>query len=84
MTQKCLGVLPEETIFAIFEKYRIFPNRQFLTPLMDTLELRKSGNVNYRGLLNLLNWRRNLPALPEIKRESIATIALIITFFLLK
>jgi len=67
--QKYVGVLPEDKIFLIFEKYRIYPNKKFLIPLMDTLQLRKDGNVNYREMLNLLNWKRSLPVLP-IKKNN--------------
>jgi len=67
--QKYVGVLPEDKIFLIFEKYRIYPNKKFLIPLMDTLQLRKDGNVNYREMLNLLNWKRSLPVLPKKKNN---------------
>jgi len=67
--QKYVGILPEDKIFLILEKYRIYPNKKFLIPLMDTLQLRKDENVNYREILNLLNWKRSLPVLPTIKRN---------------
>ncbi|XP_011255746.1 EF-hand domain-containing family member B [Camponotus floridanus] len=66
------GVLPENEVFSIFEKFHISPNKEFLSPLMDTLLLRKDGNINYRKLLNLLNWRCNLPVLPKMKQASLA------------
>lgn len=67
--QKYDGVLPEDKIFLIFDKYRIYPDKKFLVPLMDILQLRKNENVNYRELLNLLNWKCSLPVLPTIKRK---------------
>ncbi|KAL6254846.1 hypothetical protein P5V15_014185 [Pogonomyrmex californicus] len=66
---KYSGVLSEDKIFLIFKKHRIYPNKEFLTPLMDTLQLRKDGYINYRELLNLLNWKRSLPVLPTTKLE---------------
>lgn len=69
MIQNYVGILPENEVFSIFEKFHISPNKEFLSPLMDTLLLRKDGNINYRKLLNLLNWRCNLPVLPKMKRE---------------
>lgn len=69
MIQKYDGVLPENKVFSIFERYHISPNKEFLSPLMDMLLLRKDGNINYRELLTLLNWRCNLPVLPKTKRE---------------
>ncbi|XP_018316698.1 EF-hand domain-containing family member B [Mycetomoellerius zeteki] len=62
-----VGTLPEDKIFLIFEKHRIYPNKKFLVPLMDTLQLRTNGNINYREMLNLLNWKRSLPVLSTIK-----------------
>ncbi|XP_067212034.1 uncharacterized protein [Linepithema humile] len=73
LDKECIAVLPEETIFMIFKKYRICPNKEFLVPLMDTLQLRKEGNIHYRELLNILNWKRNLPVLPKTKQASLAS-----------
>ncbi|XP_072743898.1 EF-hand domain-containing family member B [Anoplolepis gracilipes] len=80
LDQKYVGVLPENKVFSIFEKYHIFPNKEFLSPLMDTLLLRKDGNINYRELLNLLNWRRKLPVLPKIEQASLASSDYITTY----
>ncbi|XP_028050387.1 EF-hand domain-containing family member B isoform X3 [Monomorium pharaonis] len=68
LDKKYVEVLPEEKIFLTFEKYRIYPNKKFLIPLMNTLQLRKDGNINYKELLNLLNWKCSLPVLPVIKQ----------------
>jgi hypothetical protein len=67
--QEYVETLPEDEVFAILKKYRIFPNKEFLIPLLDILQLRKNGNINYRELLYLLNWKRPSPVLPKIKRE---------------
>ncbi|CAL1684966.1 unnamed protein product [Lasius platythorax] len=80
LDEKYVGVLPENKVFLIFEKYRISPNMEFLSPLMDTLQLREDGNINYRKLLNLLNWRCHLPVLPKIKQASLASSDYITTY----
>jgi len=49
--QEYVETLPEDEVFAILKKYRIFPNKEFLIPLLDILQLRKNGNINYRELL---------------------------------
>jgi len=67
--QKYVETLPENEVFATLEKYRILPNKEFLIPLLDILQLRKNGNINYRRLLYLLDWKRPSPVLPKIKRE---------------
>lgn len=67
--KKCVGVLPEDQVFAIMGEYRIYPNEELLVPLMDTLQLRKDRSINYRGLLDLLNWRRSMPVLPKMQRK---------------
>lgn len=69
LLQECAGVLPEDQVFAIIREHRIYPNEEFLIPLLDTLELRKNGNINYRGLLDLLNWKRSMPVLPKMQRK---------------
>ncbi|XP_011702424.1 PREDICTED: EF-hand domain-containing family member B-like isoform X2 [Wasmannia auropunctata] len=73
LDKEYVGALPEDRVFLIFEKYRIYPNKKFLVPLMDTLQLRKDGNINYREMLNLLNWKRSLPVLPSIKQISVGS-----------
>ncbi|KAL6448220.1 hypothetical protein ACFW04_000307 [Cataglyphis niger] len=80
LDQKYDGVLPENKVFSIFERYHISPNKEFLFPLMDTLLLRKDGNINYRELLNLLNWRCNLPVFPKTKQASLASSDYITTY----
>ncbi|XP_071630672.1 EF-hand domain-containing family member B isoform X2 [Temnothorax longispinosus] len=68
-----VGVLPEDEVFLIFDRHRIYPNKKFLVPLMDKLQLREDGNVNYRDVLKLLNWKHSLPVLPTIKQASVAS-----------
>ncbi|XP_070155714.1 EF-hand domain-containing family member B [Polyergus mexicanus] len=80
LDQKYDGVLPENKVFSIFERYHISPNKEFLFPLMDTLLLRKDGNINYRELLNLFNWRCSLPVLPKMKQASLASSDYITTY----
>lgn len=77
MIQECCGVLAENKIFTILKKYRICPNEEFFVPLIDILQLRKDGNINYRELMKLLNWKHNLLDLPKIKRK----LAIILHFF---
>ncbi|XP_077268384.1 LOW QUALITY PROTEIN: EF-hand domain-containing family member B [Temnothorax americanus] len=71
---KYVGILPEDKVFLIFDKRRIYPNKNVLAiPLMDKLQLREDGNVNYRDVLKLLNWKHSLPVLPTIKQASVAS-----------
>lgn len=69
LLQECVGVLSGDKIFMIISQYRIYPNEKFFAPIMDTLQLRQDGNINYRGLLDLLNWRRAMPVLPKMQRK---------------
>ncbi|KAG5311269.1 EFHB protein, partial [Acromyrmex insinuator] len=74
LDKEYIGTLPEDKVFMIFEKYRIYPNKKFFVPLIDTLQLRTDGNVNYREILNLLNWKRSLPVLPIIKQAPVTSL----------
>ncbi|KYN33959.1 EF-hand domain-containing family member B [Trachymyrmex septentrionalis] len=74
LDKEYVGTLPEDKIFLIFEKYRIYPNKKFFVPLMDMLQLRIDGNINYREMLNLLNWKRSLPVLPIIKQAPVTSL----------
>ncbi|XP_032674818.1 uncharacterized protein LOC116845809 [Odontomachus brunneus] len=79
LDKKCVGVLPEDQVFAIMREYCIL-NEELLAPLIETLQLRKDGSINYRELLDLLNWRRSMPVLPKMQQASFASSDYVTTY----
>ncbi|XP_054015854.1 EF-hand domain-containing family member B-like, partial [Hylaeus anthracinus] len=63
-----IGLLPEDIISSTLTKYKIHLNQVLLIPLLNLLQIRKEKNINYKELLNLLNWRYDLPTLPKVER----------------
>ncbi|XP_061942702.1 EF-hand domain-containing family member B-like, partial [Apis cerana] len=62
------GILPEDKVFSILAKYKIYINKTFLIPLLDLLQIYKEKNIKYEDLLNLLNWKYDFPTLPKIEK----------------
>lgn len=62
-----MEILPADKILPILTKYKIYVNEVLLMPLLDLLQIRKGKTINYRALLNLLNWRYDFPTLPKIE-----------------
>ncbi|XP_043262250.1 EF-hand domain-containing family member B-like [Colletes gigas] len=63
-----VGNLPEDNVISTLAKYKIHINKVLLTPLLDLLQIRKKNNVNYKELLNLLNWKYDFPTLPKVEK----------------
>ncbi|XP_076394737.1 EF-hand domain-containing family member B isoform X2 [Megachile rotundata] len=64
-------ILPENEVFPVLAKYKIYVNEILLMPLLDLLQIRKGKNVKYTALLNLLNWKYDFPTLPKIEKTPI-------------
>lgn len=67
--QDYTGILPEDKVFSILAKYKIYINKTFLIPLLDLLQIYKEKNIKYEDLLNLLNWKYDFPTLPKIESK---------------
>lgn len=61
--------MPEDKVFSILAKYKIYINKIFLIPLLDLLQIHKEKNIKYEELLNLLNWKYDFPTLPKIESK---------------
>ncbi|XP_076161050.1 uncharacterized protein LOC143143561 isoform X1 [Ptiloglossa arizonensis] len=62
------GILPEHNVISTLAKYKIYINEKLLILLLDLLQIRKDKNMNYKELLNLLNWKCHFPTLPKIEK----------------
>ncbi|XP_076662856.1 EF-hand domain-containing family member B [Andrena cerasifolii] len=62
------GFLPEDKVFSTLAKYQIYIKQELLKPLLDHLQMRKEGTVDYMALLKLLNWKYHFPTLPKVQK----------------
>lgn len=60
-------MLPEERIYSTLARYKVYIDKDLLTPLLDLLQIRKEKNIKYKELLDLLNWKYHFPTLPKIE-----------------
>lgn len=61
-------MLPEERIYSTLARYKVYIDKDLLTPLLDLLQIRKEKNIKYKELLDLLNWKYHFPTLPKIEK----------------
>ncbi|XP_076243914.1 EF-hand domain-containing family member B [Calliopsis andreniformis] len=68
LDKEYIGLLSEDKVYSILAEHKLYINKMLLTPLLDLLQIRKGKDVNYKELLNLLNWKYDFPELPKIEK----------------